>query len=109
MKKNFVAIFKNYEVTIRFVSENNKKLSDAYGMTYFDECEIYIRNNLSEYLTFRTLIHELTHFALYAYDMSADDPTAEVGFKTEEQLCEFSELAIPEIYSQAWEILQIKK
>ena len=105
MRKKAIVAFKDYEATVRIVRENHPKLNGAHGMTYFDECEIYVRNNLSETLMFRTLIHELTHFALYAYDMSADDAEKKVGFRNEEQLCRFAELAVPEIYMQAWSIM----
>lgn len=73
-------------------------------MTYFDENVIYITSGLTNELLKRTLIHELLHYALYASDLGAEDASQGVGFATEEQLCAFSEVAIPLIYEQALDI-----
>ena len=104
MKKR-IAVFNGYEVTVKYVSNKNTKLCGNYGMTYYDENTIYIATGMTKELLKRTLIHELTHYALFAYDMSADDAATGVGFATEEQLCTFVETAVPLIYEQALDML----
>ena len=103
MKKTW-ATFNKYDVEILYVSPNNKRLDGAHGITLFDSSEILIANNMSDYMLKRTLIHELMHFALYAYDMSADNAEEEINIPTEEKLCYLMERAIPEIYEQAMSI-----
>jgi len=104
MKKR-IAVFNGYEVTVKYVSNKNTKLCGNYGMTYYDENTIYIATGMTKELLKRTLIHELTHYALFAYDMSADDAATGLGFATEEQLCTFVETAVPLIYEQALDML----
>ncbi len=106
MKKTW-ATFNAYDVEVFYVRANHKKLDGAHGMTYFSEGEIYIADNMSASMLKRTLIHEFTHFALYAYDVGADDANAGIGLDTEEKLCYLMERAMPEIYEQALEILKI--
>ena len=102
--KKMVASFNDCEVTVKLVSARHAKLDGAHGITYFDEGVIYIRNNLTNTLLKRTIIHELTHFALYAFDFTVNDTTTGIGFKNEEELCVFNERALPLIYEQAMDI-----
>ena len=102
--KKMVASFNDCEVTVKLVSPRNPKLDGAHGITYFDEGEIFIRRDLTKTLLKRTIIHELTHYALYAFDKSANDTTKSIGFKNEEELCLFNERALPLIYEQAMDI-----
>ena len=104
MKKR-IAVFNDYEVVVKMVSEKNEKLCGNYGMTYFNENVIYITNGLTKELLKRTLIHELMHYALYAYDLGAEDAAAGIGISTEEQLCAFAEHAVPLVYEQAMDML----
>lgn len=106
MKKTY-ATFNAYEVDVFYVKPNHKKLDGAYGMTYFAESEIYIANNMPKHMLKRTLIHEFTHFALFAYDKGADNAAEEIALKNEEELCYLMERAMPAIYEQAYEIAEI--
>lgn len=57
----------------------------AYGMTYFDSCEIYIRNTeVSPELLRRVCRHEATHAAAFSYSFDTSS-------LTEEDLCNFVE------------------
>lgn len=107
--RNVWATFNKYDVEVRFVPANHSKLSGAHGMTYFSDGEIYISQSLTKRMTLRTLIHEFTHFALWAYDVSADDAEQNIGLLTEEQLCYLAERFIPEIYEQAYSVLEMVK
>ncbi len=102
--KKMVTSFNDCEVTVKLVSPRNPKLDGAHGITYFDEGEILIRRGLTKTLLKRTIIHELTHYALYAFDKSVNDTTEDIGFKNEEELCLFNERALPLIYEQAMDI-----
>ena len=103
------ATFNKYDVEVRFVPANHARLAGAHGMTYFTESEIYVSQNLTRRMTFRTLIHEFMHFALYAYDVGADDATIQIALDNEEQLCYLAERFIPEVYEQALSVLEMVK
>lgn len=99
--KKFTVTFGDYDGDILLLPADDKRLDGARGMTEFGSAEIYIANNLSNRLTFRTIVHELTHYALFCYDKSADDTNTEICFKNEEELCRFNEKVLPDIYTQA--------
>ena len=99
--KKIWATFNKYDVEVFYVSPMHAKLNGAHGMTYFDESAIYISDCMTRRMTYRTLIHEFMHFALYAYDVSADDASIQIALDTEEELCYLAERFIPEIYEQA--------
>ena len=103
MKKRIVS-FQEYDWEVRMVRADSTNLDGARGITDYNTSRIYIANNLSNITLKQTLIHELTHAALYDYDHSADDTTSEINFKNEEELCRFMEVAMCEIYEQAMEI-----
>lgn len=104
MKKEMTACFNDCTVTVKLVPSDSPKLDGAYGITYFDKSKIFIRRDLTKSLLKRTIIHELTHFALYAFGKSVNDTTEGIGFKTEEDLCAFNEYALPLIYEQSNDI-----
>lgn len=67
----------------------------AYGMTYFDSCEIYIRNDqISDELLHRVCRHEATHATAFSYCFDTED-------LSEEDLCNFVEAYGPEICRNA--------
>ena len=71
----------------------------AYGITYFETSEIYIARGLSPQLLRRTITHELTHAALFTYNYCVRE--AEV---IDEQVCEFMENALDQIYNNTEKI-----
>lgn len=105
MKKRIVS-FQEYDWEVRMVRADSTNLDGARGITDYNTSRIYIANNLSNITLKQTLIHELTHAALYDYDHSADDTTSEINFNNEEELCRFMEVAMSEIYEQAMEIYE---
>jgi len=107
--KKIWATFNKYDVEVFLVSPNHVKLVGAHGMTYFDDGAIYISAGMTERMTYRTLIHEFMHFALWAYDVSADDASIQIGLATEEDLCYLAERFIPEVYEQARSALKYFK
>lgn len=67
----------------------------AYGMTYYDSCEIYVRKSeISEDLLQRVCRHEATHAAAFSYCFDTDSIS-------EEDLCNFVEAYGPEICRSA--------
>ncbi len=81
------------------VEANNLKLKTedgwAYGMTYYDSCEIYIRkNDISDDLLQRVCRHEAAHAAAFSYCFDTED-------LSEEDLCNFVEAYGPVICNSA--------
>lgn len=67
----------------------------AYGMTYYDSCEIYIRNDdISAELLARVCRHEAAHAAAFSYCFDTEN-------LSEEDLCNFVEAYGPEICKNA--------
>ena len=57
----------------------------AYGMTYFDSCEIYIRSNkITPELLMRVCRHEASHAAAFSYAFDTEN-------LCEEDMCNFIE------------------
>ncbi len=81
------------------VEANDLKLKTddgwAYGMTYYDSCEIYIRkSDISDDLLQRVCRHEAAHAAAFSYCFDTDD-------LSEEDLCNFVEAYGPVICNSA--------
>lgn len=57
------------EWKVYLVDQNHPKLADknAYGITYFRECEIYIDSELPAPLLKQIVIHELVHAIAFSY------------------------------------------
>ena len=67
----------------------------AYGMTYYDSCEIYIRrNDISDDLLMRVCRHEAAHAAAFSYCFDTEN-------LSEEDLCNFVEAYGPMICNRA--------
>ena len=67
----------------------------AYGMTYYDSCEIYIRrNDISDDLLMRVCRHEAAHAAAFSYSFDTQN-------LNEEDLCNFVEAYAPVICKRA--------
>ena len=107
--KKIWATFNKYDVEVLLVAPTHVKLNGAHGMTYFDEGVIYISNAMTDRMTHRTLIHEFMHFALWAYDVGADDASVQIAFATEEELCYLAERFVPEVYEQAKTAMRVFK
>lgn len=73
---------------VYFVDKNHEKLvdedgkQDAYGITLFRECEIYIDAELPSGMLRRTITHELVHAIAFTYGVHLDKVD-------EEEICEF--------------------
>lgn len=85
------------------VPSNDKKLyydkADCYGVTYFQEQEIYLDEELSVELFRQTVIHELVHAFLFSfgYHLECD--------MVEEAVCDFAGSHLDKIYKTANKIV----
>ncbi len=76
------------EWAVSFVDKNHPKLTnengeqDAYGITFFRTCEIYIDGGLPKELLRQTLTHELVHAVRFSYGESLD-------LEDEDKICNF--------------------
>lgn len=86
---------------IEFVEKDAEVISGSCGITYKEECISYIRNDLSDEMTRRTLIHEIAHAYIWVYGF--EDITNRKF--TEEDLCNFIETYGYDIISQADTVL----
>lgn len=64
----------------QLTDENGKQ--DAYGITLFRECEIYIDCGLPKALLRQTITHELIHALRFSYGV-------ELNMASEEAFCDF--------------------
>lgn len=101
MEKFVVVSFGEFDGTVNLIPADDDRLDGARGMCDYEENEIYIADNLSPVVLRRTLIHELTHYALFCYHHSAKDTNKDINFRNEEELCYLNERMLPEIYLQA--------
>lgn len=91
--------FNNITWAVYGVEASDPKLlsddSPAYGMTYFDDSEIYVRKDkISPDLLKRVCRHEATHAAAFSYAFDTEN-------LSEESLCNFVESYGPEICKAA--------
>lgn len=80
------------EWKVFLVDQNHPKLADenAYGITHFRECEIYIDSELSPPLFKQIVTHELVHAVAFSYGVELVDAT-------EEGICDFTAAHFDEI------------
>lgn len=73
------------EWKIFWVDQSHPKLDgeNAYGITHFRECEIYIDSELAAPLLKQIIIHELVHAIAFSYGVELVDAT-------EERFCDFT-------------------
>ena len=80
------------EWKVFLVDQSHPKLNgeNAYGITHFRECEIYIDSELPEALLKQITTHELVHAVAFAYGVG-------LGTATEEEFCNFAAAHFDEI------------
>lgn len=80
---------------VRLMAEDDE---NVLGITYFSESTIYICNDcVSASVMKRTILHELCHAALFSYGYDAEH-------MNEEDICNFFELAAPELCAKSDEV-----
>lgn len=79
----------------RLVSDNTKCL----GITYFNELQIFLSNDMPDELCKQTIIHELTHAFIFSYGIHlyTDD---------EEAVCDFVGAYLSKIYDLTNKIIK---
>lgn len=91
-----------------WVKKDSKKLfcddTQCLGVTYFDNCRIYLDKGLVEKTFEETVVHELTHAFLYSYDVNLSD-----GDNVEETICDFIGAHIKKISKLTSKIVKMWK
>ncbi len=95
------------EWTVLWVKKNSKKLFcdnvQCFGVTYFDEREIYLDRGLSEKSFRKTAVHEFVHAFLYSYGIDLEN----AGEDVEENVCEFFENHYKKILKLAAKVVKV--
>lgn len=88
---------------VQFADRDNERLilddDKCLGVTYFDELQIFLSNDMPDELCKQTIIHELTHAFIFSYGihLHSDD---------EEGVCDFVGTYLSKIYDLTNKIIE---
>lgn len=91
--------------TVQSVQREHEKLKNdkgnaCFGVTYFQDLQIYLDGSSSRELFRQTVIHELIHAFTFSFGVHLV-----ANEKTEEPVCDFMGAHLDEIYSAANKIM----
>ena len=96
----------DFKWQVQFADRDNERLvlngDKCLGVTYFDELQIFLSNDMADELCKQTIIHELTHAFIFSYGihLHTDD---------EEAVCDFIGAYLLKIYDLTNKIIKKNK